>query len=157
MAPALAPGREVGGEAQATSARDSATSHPATAEAGQRGAGETAPTERVPEPVPDPAAGGEEGAGTPGEAIAGAPPFGSVDPHERARRLARALVSDIASYHRDRLDRGLREGSLRHELGPEIRKSWEEYTAQVGNQIARETSYFRDALNEILARGGRRF
>ena len=35
----------------------------------------------------------------------------------------------------------------------EIRKSWDEYVAQVGEQLARSTPYFREALNEILARG----
>lgn len=85
------------------------------------------------------------------------PPFGSRDPESRARRLARALVSDIAVYHGERRDRSLREGRLRQELGDEIRKSWQEYESQVGNQIARETSYFRDALNEILARGEKLF
>lgn len=84
-------------------------------------------------------------------------PFGSRDPDARARRLARALVSDIAVYHGERRERSLREGRLRHELGDEIRKSWQEYESQVGNQIARETSYFRDALNEILARGEKLF
>ena len=36
----------------------------------------------------------------------------------------------------------------------EIRKSYEEYTEQVGREIAETTGYFREALNEILA-GGR--
>ena len=79
------------------------------------------------------------------------------DPHERARRLARALVSDIATYHGSRRDRGLRDGTLRYELKDEIRRSWDEYVGHIGNQMARETSYFRDALNEILARGQRLF
>ena len=35
----------------------------------------------------------------------------------------------------------------------EIRKSWEEYSEQVGGELASSTSYFRDALNEILADG----
>ncbi|HEX7120472.1 MAG TPA: hypothetical protein VF212_16895 [Longimicrobiales bacterium] len=46
------------------------------------------------------------------------------------------------------------EGTLRQEFREEIRKSWEEYVAQVGESIARSTPYFREALNEILA-GGR--
>ena len=33
-------------------------------------------------------------------------------------------------------------------------KSWEEYTQQVGRELAEQTTYFRDALNDILA-GGR--
>ena len=82
------------------------------------------------------------------------PLFGRPDPHGKARRLARALVSDIAVYNPERRDRGLAEGTLRQEFREEIRKSWDEYVAQVGESIARGTPYFREALNEILA-GGR--
>jgi hypothetical protein len=35
----------------------------------------------------------------------------------------------------------------------EIRKSWEEYVDQVGQELADATTYFNDALNEILADG----
>lgn len=82
------------------------------------------------------------------------PLFGKPDPHGKARRLARALVSDIAVYNPERRDRGLSDGTLRQEFREEIRKSWDEYVAQVGESIARGTPYFREALNEILA-GGR--
>lgn len=44
-------------------------------------------------------------------------------------------------------------GSLREEFREEIQKSWEEYTGQVGDEVARDTSHFREALNEILAGG----
>ena len=85
------------------------------------------------------------------------PPFGSTDPHARAKRLARALVSDIVVYNSDRRERSVRMGTVRQEFREEIRKSWEEYVAHVGNQLARDTSYFRDALNELLAGGNRLF
>jgi predicted Zn finger-like uncharacterized protein len=84
-------------------------------------------------------------------------PFGSADPNARAQSLARALVSDIVVYHRDRRDRSIRAGTLRQEFREEIRKSWDEYVSHVGNQIARDTSYFRDALNEVLAGGQQLF
>jgi predicted Zn finger-like uncharacterized protein len=84
-------------------------------------------------------------------------PFGTVDPKARARRLARALVSDIVVYHPERRDRSRRDGTLRQEFREEIRKSWDEYVVQVGADFARETPFFRDALNEILAGGERVF
>lgn len=90
-------------------------------------------------------------------AVAPPPPpplFGRPDPHGKARRLARALISDIAVYHPERRDRGLADGTLRQEFREEIRKSWDEYVSQVGDSIARGTPYFREALNDILA-GGR--
>jgi hypothetical protein len=32
-------------------------------------------------------------------------------------------------------------------------KSWEEYVAQVGLELAKSTPHFRTALNDILAKG----
>jgi NAD dependent epimerase/dehydratase family enzyme len=81
------------------------------------------------------------------------PAFGAADPQTKARRLARALISDIVVYYPERRERGLREGTLRTEFREEIRKSWEEYATQVGDEMARATPYFREALNEILAGG----
>lgn len=86
-----------------------------------------------------------------------APAFGSTDPQARARRLARALVSDMATYHPERRDRGLQDGTLKQQFREEIRKSWQEYVEQVGADVAQGTTHFRDALNDILARGQKVF
>jgi predicted Zn finger-like uncharacterized protein len=86
-----------------------------------------------------------------------APAFGPQDPDTRARRLARALVSDIKVYHPDRWAASAEAGTLRSDFRDEIMKSWEEYVEQVGEEMARQTPYFRDALNQILARGERVF
>lgn len=100
----------------------------------------------------------EEGSAASDGAALSPPPFGAMsDPHRRATRLARALVSDIVVYHPDRRARSLRQGTLRQEFREEIRKSWEEYANQVGGEFARQTSYFRDALNDILADGATLF
>ncbi len=89
---------------------------------------------------------------------AGTPsPFGASDPASKARRLARALVSDMVTYHPDRRETALREGTLKGEFKEEIKKSWEEYVLQVGRETAQGTPYFRDALNDILARGQKVF
>jgi predicted Zn finger-like uncharacterized protein len=81
------------------------------------------------------------------------PLFGSKDPDSRAKRIARALVSDIAAYHPVRRDESLKAGTLRADFREEIMKSWEEYVAQVGLELAKSTPHFRNALNDILARG----
>jgi len=77
--------------------------------------------------------------------------------HEKARRLARVLASDIAIYNRDKKDRGIKEGNLVAMLGYEIKKSWEVYKERVGSEFANSTPYFRDALNEMLAEGKKIF
>jgi predicted Zn finger-like uncharacterized protein len=82
-------------------------------------------------------------------------PFLRADPDQRARRLARALVSDLVAYHPQRREEGLRDGTLRQLFRGEIKKSYEEYVEQVGRDVAEHSPYFQEALNEILA-GGRR-
>jgi len=77
--------------------------------------------------------------------------------HEKARRLARVLASDIAIYNREKKDQGAREGNLVAVLGYEIKKSWEVYKERVGADFANSTPYFRDALNDMLAEGKKIF
>jgi predicted Zn finger-like uncharacterized protein len=81
------------------------------------------------------------------------PVFGSRDPNARAQRIARALVSDIVAYHPQKRDECMAAGTLRTGFREEIMKSWEEYVAQVGLDMAKTTPYFREALNNILAGG----
>lgn len=110
---------------------------------------ETAPSAPAPTPpvVAEPAPAPPAGAGR------FANPFLQQDPATRARRLARALVSDLVVYHPEKRQRGLAEGTLKELFSEEIRKSWEEYSEQVGEEIASTTPWFTEALNEILAEG----
>jgi hypothetical protein len=57
-------------------------------------------------------------------------------------------------YHPGKRQEGLRDGNLKELFEEEIKKSFDEYADQVGREMADSTSYFREALNEILA-GGR--
>ncbi len=81
-------------------------------------------------------------------------PFLSKDPTQKARRLARALVSDMIVYQPKKRQEALEKGTLKEDFKEEIKKSWEEYTQQVGEDLANSTDFFTDALNDILA-GGR--
>lgn len=84
-------------------------------------------------------------------------PYLARDPDVRAKRLARALISDIVTYYPDKHADALRAGSLKQTFSEEIRKSYEEYVAQVGQQFAESTTHFKDALNEVLGEGKRIF
>jgi predicted Zn finger-like uncharacterized protein len=84
-------------------------------------------------------------------------PFLANDPNAKARRLARALVSDLVTYFPGRRDEGMREGTLKQLFRDEIRKSYDEYVLQVGEEFAEATTHFQDALNDILAGGQKIF
>ena len=56
-------------------------------------------------------------------------------------------------YHPAKRQEGIRDGNLKELFEEEIRKSWEEYVEQIGEDVASTTPYFTEALNEILAEG----
>lgn len=75
----------------------------------------------------------------------------------KAKRLARALVSDIVAYFPQKREEGLRSGTLKQLFREEIKKSYEEYVDQMGKDFAETTTHFQDALNEVLAGGKKLF
>jgi len=88
------------------------------------------------------------------------PPISSTEPEaiassfqpkeEDPRNLARALISDVLFYNRDKRDKGLEEGKVLAYLGREIARSWELYKERVGIEKALGTDCFREAVNDIL-------
>lgn len=84
-------------------------------------------------------------------------PYLRRDPHERAQRLSRALVSDIVTYYPEKHAEGVRDGTLTELFRDEIKKSYDDYVTQVGPELAQSTTYFQDALNEVLGGGKRLF
>ena len=77
--------------------------------------------------------------------------------HARARRLAKALASDLVLYNKARVEQGLRDGTIAQLLGPEIRRSWEYYCQQIPKHIVESSDYFKEQLNTIVGRGKKIF
>ena len=109
----------------------------------------SAPTPRVPVPA--------QAAPSAPSAPRSINPFLSNDPNVKAKRLARALVSDIVAYFPQKREEGLRNGTLKQLFREEIKKSYEEYVDQMGKEFAEATTHFQDALNEVLAGGKKLF
>jgi hypothetical protein len=109
-----------------------------------------APSPAAPRPAV-PAPGGEPPARPPIN------PFLANDPNAKAKRLARALVSDIVAYFPQKKEEGLRDGTLKQLFREEIKKSYEEYVEQIGREFAETTTHFQDALNDVLAGGKKLF
>lgn len=112
-------------------------------------------------PTPDRAPGGQPATPRSEPVSASATATAELPPVRQTRRtrrdktemLARALVSDILVYNQEARDQALAAGNLLETLGPEIKKSWELYKEKVGAETATSTTYFKDALNDILADG----
>jgi hypothetical protein len=63
----------------------------------------------------------------------------------------------MVAYHPQKRAEGLRAGTLKQLFREEIRKSYEEYVEQIGQEFAESTTHFQDALNDVLAGGKRIF
>ena len=81
--------------------------------------------------------------------------FGKRDPADKAKRLARVLVSDMIMYNAEQHQNALAQGTLVQDFEEEIDKSWKEYVDQVGDEIAggEGRQHWTQALNDILAKG----
>ena len=84
-------------------------------------------------------------------------PFLNNDPNQKAKRLARALVSDMVAYLPQKREEGLKNGTLKELFREEIKKSYEEYCDQIGKEFAESTTHFQEALNDVLAGGKKIF
>jgi hypothetical protein len=84
-------------------------------------------------------------------------PFLANDPNQKAKRLARALVSDMVAYLPQKREEGLKNNTLKQLFREEIKKSYEEYVDQIGKEFADGTTHFQDALNDVLAGGKKIF
>ena len=105
-------------------------------------------------PEPDTAAEAELSVEQPEPPVQGFT-FGKRDPMDKARRLARVLVSDMVMYNSERHQLALSRGSLAEDFAEEIDKSWKEFVEQVGPDIAEGEGrrFWKQALNDILAKG----
>ena len=81
----------------------------------------------------------------------GAIRFGRRSAEDKARSLARSLVSDLIAYNPDKHKEALAAGNLAEVFSEEIDKSLKEYQEQVEADVIAKGTFFNDALNSILA------
>jgi predicted Zn finger-like uncharacterized protein len=124
------------------------------------------PVAAQPKPMTSPTPPGKTAPDSAPSATSGAAPpaggtfrFGKRDPTDKAKRLARVLVSDMIMYNAERHRNALENDTLAADFEDEIEKSWKEYREQVGADVAdgEGTQFWRDALNDILAKGEKVF
>src|ERR1051326_447647 len=77
-----------------------------------------------------------------------------IETEEAARRLARAIASDVSLYNEEKIVRGLENDSLFDELGEEIEEGRALYKSRVSPDLYHRNFYDR-ALVDILIRSKR--
>ncbi len=70
--------------------------------------------------------------------------------NEDARRLARAIVSDIVHYNSDAAYRGAADGTFYDTLSKEIEKGRAVYQKRISVNMPSLPDYFNDAIRDFL-------
>jgi hypothetical protein len=78
--------------------------------------------------------------------------MGVVKDPEVARRIARAVVSDIALYNAKKVEEGIERDNLFDLLKEEIEEGRSYYQSRIDPDVARGTNYFNEALVDVLVK-----
>ena len=73
-----------------------------------------------------------------------------IDTPEAAARLARTIVSDIALYNTEKIEKGIKDDTLFEILGKEIREGEDLYERRVDEKLRKDTNFFNRAIVDIL-------
>ncbi len=78
--------------------------------------------------------------------------MGVVKDMEVARRIARAVVSDIVLYNAKKVEEGIAKDNLFDLLKDEIEEGRSYYNSRVDPEIAKNTNFFNQALVDLLVK-----
>ncbi len=73
------------------------------------------------------------------------------DAHNKARRLARIIVSDIALYNQKKVEEGVRNGNFDQLFEEELEDGRLFYNRRVAEQVREGTTYLEDALEDFIS------
>ena len=73
-----------------------------------------------------------------------------IDRPEAARRLARAIASDLALYNEKKVIEGIQNDNLFEAMAEDIREGVELYNSRVSEELRSETNFFERALVDVL-------
>ena len=75
-----------------------------------------------------------------------------IDAPDRARKLARTIVSDIALYNKDDVIRGIRNDTLFDDLAGEIERGMNLYRSRVAPGVLQTTNHYNEAIVDLLVK-----
>ena len=72
--------------------------------------------------------------------------------HEKAKRLARLIVSDIVLYNQAAVEDGIRNDTFFEVMSHDIQEARNLYASRVPEEIRNETTYLDDAFKDLIER-----
>jgi hypothetical protein len=81
------------------------------------------------------------------------PQRSSVSPvHEKAKRLARLIVSDIVLYNQAAVEESIRNDNFFDAMSHDVQEAHNLYASRVPEEIRKDTAYLDDAFNDLIER-----
>ena len=72
-----------------------------------------------------------------------------IENRDQAKRLARAIVSDVAVYNREKVEQGIKEDSIFEVLKDQLTEGREHFVSRVTKELA-ESNIFDIAVVDVL-------
>lgn len=72
-----------------------------------------------------------------------------IENRDQARRLARAIVSDVALYNRDKVEQGIKDDNIFEVLHDQLAEGREHFQSRVSRELA-ESNLFDIAVVDVL-------
>ncbi|MBJ6727078.1 hypothetical protein [Geomesophilobacter sediminis] len=78
-----------------------------------------------------------------------------IDNRDQARRLARAIVSDVAIYNREKVEEGIKNDNIFEVLGEQLAEGREHFNSRVTEEIAASNVFDIAVVDVLIKRAGK--
>jgi len=73
-----------------------------------------------------------------------------IEDADKARRLARTIVSDIALYNREEIRKGIKDDNVFELLAVELERGNKLYLSRVSPVIQKQKNFYNQAIVDVL-------
>jgi len=78
-----------------------------------------------------------------------------IENRDQAKRLARAIVSDVAIYNRDKVEQGIKEDSIFEVLNDALTEGREHFKSRVTKELADSNIFDIAVVDVLIKRAGK--
>jgi hypothetical protein len=78
-----------------------------------------------------------------------------IENRDQARRLARAIVSDVAIYNRDKVEQGIKEDNIFEILNDALTEGRDHFKSRVSKELADSNIFDIAVVDVLIKRAGK--
>jgi len=78
-----------------------------------------------------------------------------IDQPDQAKRLARAIISDIAIYNKEKVESGIKNDNIFDTLHEQLEEGRQHFCSRVSSELERETIFDFAVVDVLIKRAGK--